>query len=262
MGCQCGSIDLCVCFYANTIDANLMIEYGTSITDYEPYKIEYRLKEENRNLCFDELSEKVIKNETDISKILNNNVRAYLPDVIYCAVGRTIEIYNQYVCLNDKYHINWVCDIGKALKRKFSITGTEALIGDYELTLNICDDDLNVVWSKTATLKIVSDVLSESHNINPIGDSLTNNKLWEGECQRLSDGKIQYVGTNAFSQSIEGGTYTGGHEGYPGVAGNFFLFQTNGFYTNPYYTDSANVFDLSGYCNRNSISIDAVQIML
>ena len=66
---------------------------------------------------------------------------AFLPDEIYVASGRTIEIYNKNVCpAADKYHFKWTCEKGKSYKRKFSISATNKDKGDYPLTLDILND--------------------------------------------------------------------------------------------------------------------------
>ena len=131
-------------------------------------------------------------------------IDAFLPDYICCAVGRTIELYNNQVCLQaEKYNMNWVCPVGKAMKRKFSITGTDNNVGTHTLTLNIIDDNMDIVWSKSIELRIVRDT-APVVPILPIGDSLTNAKAWLSELIYLSSGNISFVGTRT--------------EGSPGIA--------------------------------------------
>lgn len=107
-----------------------------------------------------------------------NKVDVFLPDDIYCAVDRTIELYNNQVCLQaDKLHINWVCDYGHAMKRKFSITGTSALAGNsIPLTLEIYDDYMELLYTQTTDIHIISNVLTENKTCVSIGDSWTNQK--------------------------------------------------------------------------------------
>ena len=144
-----------------------------------------------------------IKEKTEEQK----EVLAFLPDEIVCAVGRTIEIYNNQVCpLADKYHIRWYSTVGKALERKYSITGDADFIGDYKLTFEIYDDDEMVIFAKDTTIKIVEDNIPESFVVCPIGDSLTNGKPWLTEVPTLSNNKVSYVGTRG----------NGKHEGRSG----------------------------------------------
>ena len=184
----------------------------------------------------------------------------FLPDEIVCTVGRTVEIYNTQVCpLAEKYHVRWICRVGKALKRKFSITGTDALVGDYSLVLEIYDDAMNVVYRKELTLKVVSNTLSRTYSICPIGDSLTNSKYWLTEVRTLSGDKISYVGTRG---SIEGLK----HEGRSGFTAANYLSATEYTYqgegVHPFWNPTAGRFSWNYYKNSTGINPDAVQIYL
>lgn len=182
---------------------------------------------------------------------------AFLPDEICVAVGRTIEIYNSQVCpLADKYHFRWVCNVGKALKRKFSITGTDGLVGNYDLTLEIYDDAEKVVYSKTSTLRIVAQ-LSADVSICTIGDSLTNNKYWLNEVQTLSENKVSFVGTRG---TVDGRK----HEGRSGFTSGQYLKATSYTYENegvhPFWDGSA--FNWGYYKTNTGINPSAVQLFL
>ena len=188
-----------------------------------------------------------------------NTVEAFLPDEICCAVGRTIEIYNAQVCpLAKRYHFQWDCSIGKAMKRKFSVTGTSTLVGDYPLALTIYDDSLNAVFSKTVTLKIVN-ILSTAKSICPIGDSLTNNKYWLNEVIALSSNQITFVGTRAYTSTIK-------HEGRSGFSSTSYLSATQYSYesegVHPFWDSTSGSFSWSYYKTTSGLSPDAVQIFL
>lgn len=157
------------------------------------------------------------------SLVENQKIHAYLPKYIYVAVGRTIEIYNNQMCLEaDKYHIQWVCDIGKALKRKFSITGKN--IGDFILKCNIYDDEQNVIWDGQTTIKVVKNTFTSNHTCVPIGDSLTNNKNWSPEVITLSNNRIKYVGHYSANIVDANGTLKKyNHEGRSGFRVNSYL---------------------------------------
>lgn len=174
---------------------------------------------------------------------------AFIPKYIYCAVGRTIEVYNEQVCLNaDKYNIQWICDVGSALKRKFSITGTNEMLssrtdsqlslGQYRLFLNIYDDENNIVWQGCSIICIVS-AINSAKTVIPIGDSLTNWKKWLPEVIRLSSNNISFVGTrySGLDQDSEGNTYPSGtihHEGRSGWSAESYLQDTSYTYDNRY----------------------------
>ena len=184
---------------------------------------------------------------------------AFLPDEIVCAVGRTVEIYNEQVCpLAEKYHFRWVCQIGKALERKFSITGTEALVGEHSLELYIYNDANRQIYYKKANLKIVPNAISDNLEICAIGDSLTNNKYWMKEVNTLSGGKIGYVGSR--SGNIEG--LTVGHEGRSGWTSFNMLAATEYTYENegvhPFWDGEK--FSWNYYKQTTGIDPDAVQL--
>ena len=183
---------------------------------------------------------------------------AFLPDEICVAVGRTIEIYNNQVCpLAEKYHFRWVCNVGKALKRKFSIAGTSGLVGNHSLGLEIYNDQEELVYSKTSTLKIVAGSLSSNVSICTIGDSLTNGKYWMNEVQSLSSNKVSFVGTR--------GTVVGRkHEGRSGFTSANYLTATTYSFENegvhPFWDGSK--FSWSYYKTKTGINPSAVQIFL
>lgn len=230
--CLSSTIDQCtdIAVVKNTSDVIPYDEYGVS----RAYLKEEHLKKETKDIV------------------------AFLPDEISCAVGRTIEIYNKQVCpLAEKYHFRWLCNVGKALERKFSITGTEALIGDYSLTLEIFDDEETCLYSKLCNLKIVSNTLTDNITICPIGDSLTNTKQWLNEVPILSENKISYVGTR-------GG---GKHEGRSGftstgytTAHGYDFEQSNVEDVHPFWDGSK--FSWSYYKTNSGINPTAVQIFL
>ena len=126
------------------------------------------------------------------------DLHVYLPSEIPVGVGRTIELYNDLVCLEaDKYHLKWESSVGIQYARKYSIASSTE--GDYPLTLKIYDDNMNLVWSGSSVIKIADNNISDTLNVIPIGDSLTNLKPWLNEVQALSDNKIKFIGTRGRS---------------------------------------------------------------
>lgn len=222
------------------------------------------------NILDDDIKE--LKNDVEgLQGKIETPIHVYLPKEICVGVGRTIELYNDLVCLEaEKYHINWLCSVGIAYKRKFSVTGTASNVGTYMLTLRIYDDGMNLVTSKTATIKIAENNIASTLHVVPIGDSLTNQKAWEPEVQTLSDGKIVYIGTRK-------GAYDAyKHEGRSGVqahwynADSTYTFDSNYVgnievdgESNPFWDGSK--FSLAHYIDTQSSTIgepDAVQILL
>lgn len=185
---------------------------------------------------------------------------AYMPDVIYCALGRTIDIYNNQVCIDaDKYHLCWTCNIGFGEGRRFTVTPDA--IGDYSLKLDIYNDNNELVWTKTSKLKVVSAKTSGSVTILPIGDSMTyGGATWQDEVSnKLSNGAITYVGS--LEHDYRGIKYN--HEGYNGAtASNFLNSEMLRGLTNPFYNRDTSKFDWNHYKNNTGISPDVVQIEL
>ena len=198
-------------------------------------------------------------------------VEAYLPKNIYCAVGRTIEIYNNQVCpsASDEMYFKWNCDVGKALKRKFSIKGEEIIAGSYLLELYIYNSDFDLLWSGSTNLHIVEDNIS-SLSVSVIGDSLSNGKPWMAEVTNLNN-EISFVGTRPYSYQVDsdGNTRTGAHEGRSGwsaarynQAGDTNPNESSFKYANPFYDGSG--FNWSYYVTNSlrGVSPDVVVIFL
>jgi len=185
--------------------------------------------------------------------------KLFLPNEICVAVGRTIELYNSQVswCSNiDDYHFKWDCAIGKAMKRKFSVTGKTELIGTYPLNLTVFNNDMDVVATASTTIKVVSDIIATPKTLLTIGDSLTNNKPWMAEVRTLSNNQITMVGTR--------GTAPLQHEGRSGwsaatyLTGASYTYENEG--VNPFWNGTR--FDWNYYKRTTGINPDAVQIYL
>ena len=203
---------------------------------------------------------------------IETTFKAFLPQQVCIAVGRTIELYNKQVCFTgniENYHFQWLCDIGKNMKRKWSCTATNSMIGDHNLILNVYDNEMNLVTSIQTTIKIVNFSITSNKKILAIGDSLTNGKLWLSEIyNNLSNKKISFIGTRWNGDSAgQGGPLN--HEGRSGVSAAWYLnnstydFESNGVGTNnPFWNPSTNTFDYSYYKSNSGISPDAIQIYL
>lgn len=186
-------------------------------------------------------------------------LHAFLPPYIPIALGRTIELYNNQVCLEaDSYHIQWDSNVGIAYKDKLSISATAT--GTTEIKFNVFDDENNLILSKTTNIIVFDGTMQDTVSVNPIGDSLTYNKIWLGEVERLSDNKIAFVGTSEFSFDINGGIYSGGHNGVSGYSSGDVWHKNE--VNNKYYDPSVSHFDWSYYKTQNGFNPNAVQIFL
>jgi len=192
-------------------------------------------------------------------------IHCYLPKEICVGVGRTIELYNDLVCLEaNKYHLDWTCSVGVDYARKFSVIGTTGNVGNYALTLRIYDNNLNVVKTLSSTLKIVANNIANPINIIPIGDSLTNSKAWLGEVKSLSNNKINYIGTRR------------GHEGRSGATSGWYIANStysfdSSYSGNPSVSSNVNPFwdgtqfSLQHYIDTQSSYVgtpNAIQLLL
>lgn len=96
--------------------------------------------------------------ETQNALDQNEKISIYLPETYYAVTGQTVEIYNNQVtdqCSDiTRYNVLWKCDIGESLERKYSLSATEEMVGEHELTLSIYDNALNLLAEKTCTLKV------------------------------------------------------------------------------------------------------------
>ena len=224
------------------------VERGLNATTYEAFK--YVVK-----------SSKLPQQSTYEAK---KEFLLFLPPEICVAVGRTIELYNNQVAWTgniEDYHFKWDCQIGKNLKRKFSVTG--ATVGNYPLTLTVYDSNMMIVASASTTVKIVSNVLATTRTVLTIGDSLTNttssNKPWMSEIRTLSNNKINFVGTRGLAANLM-------HEGRSGFTAGQYLAATaypfEGEGTHPFWNPSTSSFDFGYYKAQTGITPDVVNIFL
>ena len=191
-------------------------------------------------------------------------VSGFLPAEICVAVGRTIEIYSKQVCLQaDAYCVEWTCDIGTKLKRKWTYTGIAGDIGNHALTFRVMTTDfLHELYSGTTTVKVAA-ATSAAMDICPIGDSLTNLKVWMPELTALSSGGIAFVGTISGDVTYDGVTTTLHIEGRSGcTAIAYTTLATIGGLPNPFWNPATSAFDWAYYKTTYSIDPDAVIIWL
>ena len=147
---------------------------------------------------------KVLERELEAKGVVQNKeglytgVQLFLPEKIYVASGVTLELYNSQISSLgmriDDYHVKWTCAVGKNMQRKFSVTGTEELIGSYPLIFTIFDDNGTQVAKTSTELKIVPSV-EESFSLLTLGDSLSCETATYERLNELTDGHIIYMGT-------------------------------------------------------------------
>ena len=123
------------------------------------------------------------------------------------ATGVTIEIYNNQISSlgerMENYNVKWTCAVGKNMQRKFSVTGTEDLIGTYPLIFTIFDDNGAQVATASTELNIVP-ALQESFSMLTIGDSLSCNTATYERLNELTGGGNYLYGNPRSRRIIDG----------------------------------------------------------
>lgn len=190
-------------------------------------------------------------------------IEAYLPEDIYVAVGRTIEIYNDQTAwsgVREGYSFNWDCEVGENLADRFSVTGKEEQIGEYALTLTIYDYNLNEMMTLESTLHVVSGEISGEYSMLNMGDSLSDGREWYRTIYHLSGDRLSFTGTRGWTR------YS--HEGRSGFSAQNYLEPTEYFAegvsegVQPFYDPVQKMFDWNYYKLYTGKNPDAIQIFL
>lgn len=110
----------------------------------------------------------------DAPEKAEEEIQIDLPEIWYATVGQTTEIYNSQMtdlCGDiTKYNVLWDCEIGENLERKYSLTATEEMVGDHQLTFSVYDNALNLLAEKTCILRVSEDNLKKNLKITKITD--------------------------------------------------------------------------------------------
>ena len=206
--------------------------------------------------CISAVQEKVGSSEAE-------EIQIYLPETYYAATGLTMEIYNSQITNKcnyiTEYNVLWNCDIGESLERKYSLTATEEMIGDHELTVSVYDNALNLLAEKSCTLKVVEGKLKEGFSLLEIGDSLSCDGMLYRRLQGLAEEQIIFNGT----RSIDGFLM----EGRIAFSANDYLNETpylldEGEDCHPFYNPGTENFDWTYYRESTGFYPDVVQIFL
>lgn len=91
------------------------------------------VKEREMRLCLEEeiaqVEQMLEEQQEELEELKGKTaeeLEVYLPDRLYVAVGRTMELYNAQAAFagnREDFYFNWTCDIGRNLDRKFQVTG-------------------------------------------------------------------------------------------------------------------------------------------
>ncbi len=212
---------------------------------------------------------KVLEEKLEAKGVVQNDeglfsgIQLYLPQEIYVASGVTLELYNsQLSSIGERissYNVKWTCAVGKNMQRKFSITGTDELIGSYPLIFTVFDGNGAQVVKASTELKIIP-ALKEGFSLLTLGDSLSCDTATYERLNELTDGQIIYMGTRGV-----GGSLT---EARRGFSAKDYLTRTG--YSeeepeeevHPFYDEEARSFDWEYYKETTGFDPDAVEIFL
>lgn len=196
-----------------------------------------------------------------------NKVNIFLADRYELLAGDNFQLFYRGViqAVNPYgYHIRVVCDHGKAFPRYFEWKPDADDVGSYELTLQVLDNNGNLLGEDQTTL-VVKEAAAPKQDINIlcIGDSLTAGGIWPNEAYRrltATDGDpagngftgIHFVGTKTADNSEVG------FEGSGGWTWSSYLGSKS-----PFYDADTDTISFKKYCENNGIaSIDVLCIML
>jgi len=219
---------------------------------------EYEVKKLNEKLD----AKGVVQNDEGLFA----SVQLFLPEEIYVTSGVTIELYNNQVSSLGvrigSYNAKWTCAVGRNMSRKFSITGTDELIGTYPLIFTIFDDNGAQVATASTELKIVPDLSEEDKEFSllTIGDSLSCNTATYERLNELTDNRIIYMGTRGV-----GGSLTEARRGFS--AANYLTetgydMEEPTEEVHPFYNDETRSFDWDYYKSTTGFDPDAVEVFL
>lgn len=196
-------------------------------------------------------------------------VNVFLPERYELVAGDNFQLfYRGVVQAVDpySYHIRVTCSKGAAYPRYFEWCPTAADVGSYQLTLEVYDNNHNLLGEDSTTL-IVKEAAAPSREMNVlcVGDSLTAGGVWPGELYRrlAQEGgtpagngfdNIRFVGGDA--KTVGGDSF--GFEGNPG-----WTWATYTSDKSPFYNPETGEISFRYYCQQNSIeSLDAVYFLL
>ncbi len=131
----------------------------------------------------------------------DTGIEIYLPEVYYAASGLTMEIYNHQITNQgahiSQYDVLWECEVGESLKRKFSVSATDEMIGEYPLAVTVFDTAGNVLARKESTLSVV-EAKQWQFSMLAIGDSLSADGDLYTKLQEHLGGQLICNGTRGY----------------------------------------------------------------
>lgn len=148
-----------------------------------------------------DLKKQTAKSVTEETTYGDSGIEIYLPEIYYAASGLTMEIYNNQITNQgthiSEYDVLWECGVGESLERKFSVTATEELLGEYPLAVSVFDTQGNLLAKKESTLCIV-EAKQWQFSVLAIGDSLSANGALYAKMQEHLGNQLICNGTRGY----------------------------------------------------------------
>lgn len=175
------------------------------------------------NLClflYCETSHAEEPTKTEIEQKAQDPLRLILPEIIYAVPGMETNVYFDNVCLvlnPANYVFDVHCARGHLQNERWTFTPNEKEVGDYKFTLNVLDQNNQIVASKDSRLRVVPPDAGKEKatSILMIGDSLTHNSMYPKHVRDLSQKfqgpALKLIGSH--NPKNEAGVQ---HEGYGG----------------------------------------------
>lgn len=235
----------------------------SSVDDYET-RLAYLETQRIQMLQQIQSLERQLK-EMDTSKA--NEIKIFLADKYYLVPNDNFQLfYRSIIQAVNPYHyyIKLTGSKGHGYNRYYEwMPEAEDDGKSYTLKIEVCDDNGNVLGSKSTTLVVSSaNKNAASKNILCIGDSLTANGYWVSygvsRYANAGGGSINLLGT------IEGG-YNNTTVNYEGRGGWQWLSYINGYgnIPSPFKKNNGSGISFKDYCSNNGYShIDELYILM
>ena len=148
-----------------------------------------------------ELKKLVNEKGAEMTTLGDSGIEIYLPEVYYAASGLTMEIYNNQITNQgahiSEYDVLWECEVGESLERKYSVTATDEMIGEYPLAVSVFNTNGNLLAKKESVLKVV-EAKQWQFSILAIGDSLSADGDLYNRLQEHLAGQLICNGTRGY----------------------------------------------------------------
>lgn len=203
--------------------------------------------------------------EKRVTTLETNSAQPFVPKLtipanIYAVSGTQINIYYDalIMCYDNglftKTNVEIICAKGKTLQRMWQYDPVDGDIGTTSFTVNVYDDNGNLLEQSTSTLHTIDDVaLASATNYMDVGDSITAN----GRITTVTHSNYTALGGTVPTFHGTQGSSPYFHEGRSGYTFDLFTGASS-----PFWNGSA--ISVTDYRTTNSINdpMDVVNIML